>query len=141
ARTVDPGVVEDHVERAVRVDRDVDHLADARTVGHVDRDGDRAASARDDPLGDGSRGGLVEVGDDDSASFGGDRLAGSSTDPACAAGDDHDAVLHTSHGYVTPAPSGAGALSRTAHRPLLAGLRPAGWQATVQSSQTLLRPA
>ena len=46
ARTVHPGVVEDHVELAERVDRRPDHGLHLGAVGDVDADGRSAAAAR-----------------------------------------------------------------------------------------------
>ena len=52
---VHPGVVEDHVERAERLDRRPDHRPHLRAIRDVDADGRRAAAVRDDPIRDGPR--------------------------------------------------------------------------------------
>ena len=97
AGTVHPGVVEDHVERAERVDRRPDHGLHLGAVGDVDADGRSAAAALDDGVCHRLRRNRVEVGDDDLPTLGAQRVASRRADTAGSACDDHDAVLDTPH--------------------------------------------
>ena len=98
ARAVHAGVVEDHVQLAERFDGLLDHRLHLRTVGDVDADRlggcrrSRRSSSATARAASASRSATTTL-----PAFGGDRLAGRGADPPGAAGDDHDAVLYTSH--------------------------------------------
>ena len=75
ARPVHAGVVEDDVQLAERVDGEANHLLYLRAIGDVDPDRLGDSAVRDDRLRDiPSRTG-IEIGDDDAAALGGDRVA------------------------------------------------------------------
>ena len=97
ARSIHPGVVEDHVELAESLDGRLDHGPHLRAVGDVDADRRGGAAVRHDPVRDDPRRCRAEVGDDDLPALGCDRPARRRPDTAGAARDDHDAVLHTAH--------------------------------------------
>ena len=72
-----------------------DHRLHARFVGHVDRDRESVKPGRAHRRRGGLGRGLVEVGDRNARSRGGQHLGGLATDPARAPGDDRDAVVET----------------------------------------------
>ena len=89
AEVHDPGVVDEHVERAEALLDDVEEVAHRRAVGDVELDGERSVPelARREP-----RGGEVDVADRDLHPGAHARLRGGATDAAGAAGDRDDAA-------------------------------------------------
>src|SRR5207247_566058 len=87
-------VVVEHVKAAEGLDGGLDHADDARLVGDVDLDGNRAPKLSSNSFG----GGAVDVGYDNRGALARHDPGGCLADAAASAGHDRDFPLEASHG-------------------------------------------